>query len=830
MGNDVLKDRIWQIFQNDNINKKYIENLTFRVDTNYDNDENDIKPIHNNSNSVGNFENENNKYSTGNTHSTSKSNSSKSNKYLTTTTKIINTIPTSAAEDLHNTAPIISSSSSYIPENNTIKNEVPLKNENNVSLTSNIREWMNTTVFTFKGFNISYLYVVIATASAVLIFSLLLLMCVIVRRKHKNKRKRMKLIDISNTSNLRNMLEGTTTNSQDGFDDDNVNNNNRSYENMLMKNKNNNCSDFNDYPNYPDHKLSSPASTQFHTLPIMKNPSATHSTGKSIDIFQSNYNRMSSPVFPSSSSPLNRPFQKNYNFSNNQDSEFVSDYDFYVIENKDPTLKNSTKSLKNKGKSSPVATDQMEFSDETPILSEDNVKNNEINDQNNNNNNNNNENNNNDDKNKNYYYNGYNNNDNKYYNNNIEEDIKNDKDVNNLYPDNKNNNNYHRNLFAERNYNSLPRFNNLPMYGKNSNKIKYMSVISPKEGYQYKMNYPVDYLYQQRSSSSELNTLSPIKNSLPNYMNFNNPPNTLNKMVSPTTRLGSAPPPSSNQYINNGNIVLPPINLLNDENLINESENYPVDLDYLAEYSYKPVVNDELDISINDRIHLLQTYSDGWGFGKNVTTGKLGVFPLNRLFSVKRVKSDKESEKTKVNDNADNAASESPVISNNKISYSSSNIHHKNPSQETLTNGKNSSSNTEQNNATGTITANLNNMNNTNRVKPSKNRTLIIKNLSDEDLHEKNQSSILSNNNNHLDINKNKSNNSDKRDITNDKQYFNNLHDNDIKIKNKDNEKKESEEKDIDSVLRLKIDYDDIKINKSSSNQNNNTKKNLKIY
>jgi len=121
-------------------------------------------------------------------------------------------------------------------------------------------------------------------------------------------------------------------------------------------------------------------------------------------------------------------------------------------------------------------------------------------------------------------------------------------------------------------------------------------------------------------------------------------------------------------------------------------------------------------------------------------------------------------------------------------------------------------------------------MNNTNRVKPSKNRTLIIKNLSDEDLHEKNQSSILSNNNNYLDINKNKSNNSDKRDITNDKQYFNNLHDNDIKIKNKDNEKKESEEKDIDSVLRLKIDYDDIKINKSSSNQNNNTKKNLKIY
>jgi len=68
---------------------------------------------------------------------------------------------------------------------------------------------------------------------------------------------------------------------------------------------------------------------------------------------------------------------------------------------------------------------------------------------------------------------------------------------------------------------------------------------------------------------------------------------------------------------------------------------YEVDKDYVAIYSYEPNMSDELTININDRIHLLEMYSDGWGYGKNVTTGQIGILPLNRL----KVEDDKEKEK-----------------------------------------------------------------------------------------------------------------------------------------------------------------------------------------
>ncbi|OUM70499.1 hypothetical protein PIROE2DRAFT_1370 [Piromyces sp. E2] len=53
------------------------------------------------------------------------------------------------------------------------------------------------------------------------------------------------------------------------------------------------------------------------------------------------------------------------------------------------------------------------------------------------------------------------------------------------------------------------------------------------------------------------------------------------------------------------------------------SNSYEVDRDYVAIYSYEPSMTDELAIQVNDRIHLLEMYSDGWGYGKNVTTGQI---------------------------------------------------------------------------------------------------------------------------------------------------------------------------------------------------------------
>jgi len=677
------------------------------------------------------------------------------------------------------------------------------------------------------------------------LFSLLLLICVIVRRKHKNKRKRMKLIDVSNSSNLRNMLDETTS-SQVGYDNDYQHHDKQNEEKVVLENNNNNNNnnyleyndylDYQDYLDYPEDPKPSPVTQHYQTLP---NPKAVYPTGKTIDAFQPNYTRMSTPVFPTSTSTSpSQLYRKSSIVSTKYDCEFDSGYNFYSQNmklNKSMLKSNSIKSKKYK--KSPMSnfidlnnneynnvedSPKSKLSQPTDLLDDQynynnvnknntNNKNYLKNDMNNNNNNNN--------------YNNYNNN-NKNYNTN---------DKNNLYPQ-EGEKEVYRNLFSEGKYKSMPQSNYQMQFtkndfGTNANgdgmKRKPMSCITPKDNYQPNQGYPLDFLYQQPQN---LNTLSPVKNSLPSYTYDNL--NSVNKMVSPTTRLHSTPVGSSNPFLNNDNIVYPPITMLNDEELINEQSRYPVDQDYMAIYNYQPVVNDELFITINDRIHLLQTYSDGWAYGKNVTTGRLGVFPLNRLSSVKKhrisshsVKSDRESEKTKVNVNAINEIA-SP--SNKKsLSYSLSKLQRKNASQETLINRRNSNTCTNVDSPTvGSSTYNSNSPNN--KVKPKKSRTLIIKNFSDEDLRDKSQSTVLSNTEDKLEmssIERRKGNNylSKNRD-SNEKLYFSNLHQDykTSKDSSREERKKETDD-DLDSVLRLKIDFDDFITGKPISQKQNKT-------
>ncbi|OUM67211.1 hypothetical protein PIROE2DRAFT_5365 [Piromyces sp. E2] len=760
----------------------------------------------------------------------------------------------------------------YIPQSNTITTspETQNSNDNNASQSSNIFDWMKTTVFSIKGFNVTYLYIVIASASAVLLFSLLLLTCIIVRRKKKNKRKRMKLIDISNSSNLRNMLDETT--SQVGYDNDYRRHDDPSEENIALENnnKNNNYLEYNDYPDYKDYQdyfeypedpKPYPVTQHYQTLP---NPKAAYPTGKSIDYFQPNYTRMSTPVFPTSTSTSpNQLYRKSSIVSTKYDCEFDSGYNFYSQNmklNKSMLKSNSIKSKKYK--KSPISnfidlnnneynnvedSPKSKTSQPTDILDDQNnynssnVKNKNTttiktylkSGMNNNNNNN--------------YNNNYNNNNNNYnYNNNSNNNNNNNKNYssndknNNLYPQEGELDNAYRNLFAEGKYKTMPQSNYQMKFKNNGDgmKRKPMSCITPKDNYQSNQGYPLDFLYRQ---PQQLNTLSPIKNSLPNYMSYDNL-NTVDKMVSPTNRLNSAPVSSNNPFLNNDNIVYPPITMLNDEELINEQSRYPVDQDYMAIYSYQPVVNDELFITINDRIHLLQTYSDGWAYGKNVTTGRLGVFPLNRLSSVKKkriesVKSDKESERTKVNINSNNNEISSPSNKKN-LTYSLSKLQHKNASQETLINRKSSFTNSNMDSPTTGSSTYLS-PSPSYKIRPKKSRTLIIKNFSDEDLRDKSQSTVLSNTEEKIDISdiekkKGKHFSSNSHD-GGEKLKFSNLRQSYTNAKDvsREERKKESDDDDLelDSFLRLKIDFDDFisgrplsrKQNKTNTNTNNTT-------
>ena len=57
----------------------------------------------------------------------------------------------------------------------------------------------------------------------------------------------------------------------------------------------------------------------------------------------------------------------------------------------------------------------------------------------------------------------------------------------------------------------------------------------------------------------------------------------------------------------------------------NNTQKYQVVQDYI------PNLSDELDLRIGDVVMLSAMYNDGWGYGKNVTTGQEGSLPLGLL-------------------------------------------------------------------------------------------------------------------------------------------------------------------------------------------------------
>lgn len=58
-------------------------------------------------------------------------------------------------------------------------------------------------------------------------------------------------------------------------------------------------------------------------------------------------------------------------------------------------------------------------------------------------------------------------------------------------------------------------------------------------------------------------------------------------------------------------------------------KNIKLNKKYQAACHFKPRLDDELSISKNDILIIYEFYKDGWGYGKNITTEKDGLFPLN---------------------------------------------------------------------------------------------------------------------------------------------------------------------------------------------------------
>ncbi|KAI9175644.1 rho guanine nucleotide exchange factor [Blastocladiella emersonii ATCC 22665] len=50
---------------------------------------------------------------------------------------------------------------------------------------------------------------------------------------------------------------------------------------------------------------------------------------------------------------------------------------------------------------------------------------------------------------------------------------------------------------------------------------------------------------------------------------------------------------------------------------------------YKATRNYDPVMSDELELVVGDILSVTSKYDDGWGYAINMSTGQLGVFPLN---------------------------------------------------------------------------------------------------------------------------------------------------------------------------------------------------------
>ncbi|KAL6631241.1 hypothetical protein U3516DRAFT_775963 [Neocallimastix sp. 'constans'] len=47
--------------------------------------------------------------------------------------------------------------------------------------------------------------------------------------------------------------------------------------------------------------------------------------------------------------------------------------------------------------------------------------------------------------------------------------------------------------------------------------------------------------------------------------------------------------------------------------------------------NYEPKEREELTLRVKDRIHIIEVYSDGRAYGKNVITEQTGIFPLSYL-------------------------------------------------------------------------------------------------------------------------------------------------------------------------------------------------------
>jgi len=269
----------------------------------------------------------------------------------------------------------------YIPESN---NNIQIETTHDDSIS--FFDWIDNTVFSINDFKITYLYIIIASVSVVLLLLILILICVI-RRKRKIKRKHMTLVDISNASNLRKMLDETTI-SQDDYNDDEYHeyrdycNKERNQINEILKNEDNNDvgitktntrinsetnvnnyqkyqQNFSDFPEKPKPFI--PTLRHFNTLP---NPKAAHSTGKTIDAYTSNYNRISTPIFPTSSDQTDI-CRNNSVLSSKHDYEFDSGYNFYSQNMKlNKSMVNSYNSKNKPYKKSPMSNaTEIDFED-----------------------------------------------------------------------------------------------------------------------------------------------------------------------------------------------------------------------------------------------------------------------------------------------------------------------------------------------------------------------------------------------------------------------------------------------------------------------------------
>jgi hypothetical protein len=75
----------------------------------------------------------------------------------------------------------------------------------------------------------------------------------------------------------------------------------------------------------------------------------------------------------------------------------------------------------------------------------------------------------------------------------------------------------------------------------------------------------------------------------------------------------------------------------------NSTSSMKDDEESIAEYNgeqvkavrnYDPVMSDEMELVVGDILSVTQRYDDGWGHGLNLSTGQVGVFPLNFVASI----------------------------------------------------------------------------------------------------------------------------------------------------------------------------------------------------